>query len=62
MKTYEGVAMSWILGWFVLWWPYFYATDQGTLIGGLINGILGLGTAVMILWIGRKWEECNGKA
>lgn len=58
MKRYESLAMSWMAGWFIFWWPITYATD-GSLITGLINGIIGVLTTIMFLWFGRKWEECR---
>lgn len=57
MKRYEMVAMCWLIGYFILWWPYFFAYD-GNLIAGLINANIGVLSTIMILWFGKRWEEC----
>lgn len=59
MRTSELVAMGWLIGYFILWWPSVYAIDQGSLIEGLGNGIIGLTITILILLIGNKWERKN---
>jgi len=58
MKLYEQIAMCWLIGWFVLFFPIHIAMD-GNLFQGLINGCIGLLSVIMILWFGEKWEECK---
>lgn len=60
MRTYESLAMSWLFGYFILLWPYIYAID-GSLIGGLIMGIIGVLGTILLLVFGRKEEfKING--
>jgi len=53
MKNNKLRAIYWIIGFFVMAFPINYAY-HGTLIQGLINGILGIIVAILILIFGDK--------
>lgn len=56
MKLYEQLAMYFLIGWFVLFFPIHIAMD-GNLFQGLFSGCIGLLSVVMILWFGKRLEE-----
>lgn len=61
MRNYESLAMCWMVGWFVLLWPIYFAID-GNFIAGIINSIIGVLITIMILWFGEIWEDFNERS
>ena len=53
MEINKRMAVAWMIGFFVFWYPFNYAMN-GSLINGLLMGIFGLAGAILLLMFGDK--------